>query len=295
MTIAGPRVYFAMSRDGAFIPSFARVSRRFGTPALAIALQALWSVLLVTTRKLRTIAELHRLHHSAVVGRGGRGAFCCPASRAARRSEALVEDAGARGIRHCLRRHRSEHRLGRPENRVTGLPADCRRSAGLLLVEAEEAARRRRAFRRPGSTAGAPEHARIVTINQTMHSKYAKAPGLFFVCLLLSLTSAVAQNPQFLPFSEAQPVLNAYSGALPAEVEASPRPRPGTSGSVTRTRKSAPAWSAGRRTLSPTFCVWASPTPRKSGSPTAYLERYGQRQVRRLHWPTSGPTISSKP
>lgn len=49
MTIAGPRVYFAMSRDGAFIPSFARISRRFGTPALAIGLQALWSVLLVTT------------------------------------------------------------------------------------------------------------------------------------------------------------------------------------------------------------------------------------------------------
>ena len=47
MTIAGPRVYFAMSRDGAFIPSFARVSPRFGTPALAIALQALWSVMLV--------------------------------------------------------------------------------------------------------------------------------------------------------------------------------------------------------------------------------------------------------
>jgi len=47
MTIAGPRVYFAMSRDGAFIPSFARISRRFGTPALAVALQALWSVLLV--------------------------------------------------------------------------------------------------------------------------------------------------------------------------------------------------------------------------------------------------------
>ncbi|HLI63812.1 MAG TPA: amino acid permease [Terriglobales bacterium] len=48
MTIAGPRVYFAMSRDGAFLPSFARTSKRFGTPALAIALQALWSVLLVT-------------------------------------------------------------------------------------------------------------------------------------------------------------------------------------------------------------------------------------------------------
>jgi APA family basic amino acid/polyamine antiporter len=47
MSIAGPRVYFAMARDGAFIPSFSRISRRFGTPALAIGLQALWSVLLV--------------------------------------------------------------------------------------------------------------------------------------------------------------------------------------------------------------------------------------------------------
>jgi len=49
MTIAGPRVYFAMSRDGAFIPSFARTSPKFGTPMLAIGLQALWSILLVMT------------------------------------------------------------------------------------------------------------------------------------------------------------------------------------------------------------------------------------------------------
>ena len=47
MSIAGPRVYFAMSRDGAFLPSFSRISRRFKTPALAIGLQALWSILLV--------------------------------------------------------------------------------------------------------------------------------------------------------------------------------------------------------------------------------------------------------
>jgi APA family basic amino acid/polyamine antiporter len=55
MTIAGPRVYFAMSRDGAFIPSFARVSPGFGTPALAIALQGLWSVLLVTAGSFEQI------------------------------------------------------------------------------------------------------------------------------------------------------------------------------------------------------------------------------------------------
>jgi APA family basic amino acid/polyamine antiporter len=47
MTIAGPRVYFAMARDGAFVRAFARTSPRFGTPALAIVLQALWSVVLV--------------------------------------------------------------------------------------------------------------------------------------------------------------------------------------------------------------------------------------------------------
>jgi len=49
-------------------------------------------------------------------------------------------------------------------------------------------------------------------------SKYANAPGLFFACIL-SLSSAMAQKPQFLPFSEAQPVLNAYSSTLPAELK----------------------------------------------------------------------------
>jgi len=47
MTIAGPRIYFAMARDGKFIPGFARTSARLGTPALAIALQAFWSIALV--------------------------------------------------------------------------------------------------------------------------------------------------------------------------------------------------------------------------------------------------------
>jgi hypothetical protein len=51
-----------------------------------------------------------------------------------------------------------------------------------------------------------------------MHSKYAKAPGLLFVCLLF-LSSAMAQSPQFLPFSEAQPILNTYSSTLPAELK----------------------------------------------------------------------------
>jgi APA family basic amino acid/polyamine antiporter len=47
MTTAGPRVYFAMARDGVFVPAAARVHPRYRTPAFAIIAQAIWSSLLV--------------------------------------------------------------------------------------------------------------------------------------------------------------------------------------------------------------------------------------------------------
>ena len=47
MTFAGPRVYYAMARDGLFFSSAARVHPKYETPAISIISQALWSGLLV--------------------------------------------------------------------------------------------------------------------------------------------------------------------------------------------------------------------------------------------------------
>lgn len=52
MVLAGPRVYFAMARDGAFLKSVARVHPRYRTPARAIWAQAAWSAVLVLSSTL---------------------------------------------------------------------------------------------------------------------------------------------------------------------------------------------------------------------------------------------------
>ncbi len=49
MTFAGPRVYYAMARDGLFLSFAARIHPRYKTPAAAIVAQAVWSGVLVLT------------------------------------------------------------------------------------------------------------------------------------------------------------------------------------------------------------------------------------------------------
>ena len=57
MTFAGPRVYFAMSRDGIFFRGAASVHPRYRTPAVAILAQAVWSSLLVLSATADALAN----------------------------------------------------------------------------------------------------------------------------------------------------------------------------------------------------------------------------------------------
>jgi APA family basic amino acid/polyamine antiporter len=51
-TFAGPRVYYAMAKDGVFLPAAARVHPRFKTPHVSIIAQAVWASVLIFTGSL---------------------------------------------------------------------------------------------------------------------------------------------------------------------------------------------------------------------------------------------------
>ena len=57
MVMAGPRVYYAMARDGQFPAMAARVDPRFRTPLVAIAAQGLWASVLVLSGRFDQLVE----------------------------------------------------------------------------------------------------------------------------------------------------------------------------------------------------------------------------------------------
>jgi APA family basic amino acid/polyamine antiporter len=56
-TFVGPRVYFAMARDGVFIPAAAHVHPKFTTPARSITAQAIWATVLILTGSLDALGN----------------------------------------------------------------------------------------------------------------------------------------------------------------------------------------------------------------------------------------------
>ena len=57
MVFAGPRVYYAMARDGQFLSAAAAVHPRFRTPAAAIVAQSAWSGVLVLSGTFRQLID----------------------------------------------------------------------------------------------------------------------------------------------------------------------------------------------------------------------------------------------
>jgi APA family basic amino acid/polyamine antiporter len=55
VTMIGPRIYYAMARDGAFFKGLTYIHPTFGTPTNAIILQAVWTCLLLLTNTWGTL------------------------------------------------------------------------------------------------------------------------------------------------------------------------------------------------------------------------------------------------
>jgi len=55
VTMLGPRIYYAMARDGVFFQGLARLHPTFGTPVSAILLQAAWACFLILTGTFGTL------------------------------------------------------------------------------------------------------------------------------------------------------------------------------------------------------------------------------------------------
>jgi APA family basic amino acid/polyamine antiporter len=55
VTMVGPRIYYAMARDGLFFKRLTRIHPTFGTPANAIILQAIWACFLILTGTFSTL------------------------------------------------------------------------------------------------------------------------------------------------------------------------------------------------------------------------------------------------
>jgi APA family basic amino acid/polyamine antiporter len=56
-TFAGPRVYYAMARDGLFFPAARRIHPTFRTPTAAIVAQAIWASILVLSGSAETLTN----------------------------------------------------------------------------------------------------------------------------------------------------------------------------------------------------------------------------------------------
>ena len=161
MVFAGPRVYYAMARDGMFFPAAARVHPRYRTPATSIVAQGMWRAARAAGQRQRP-HHLHRVldHRSSTAWRSRRCSSCASASRTPR---GPIPPGAIRCTRHFRggqRAHRRQRAVDRPggaahrrpaDGPVGGRPAHHRpRPAAVLGGSARRRRRARKVDRRTG-------------------------------------------------------------------------------------------------------------------------------------------------
>ena len=184
MTFAGPRVYYAMARDGLFFRGAARVHPKYQTPAASIVAQAVVERAARALRRRQRAHDLHGICGRAVRWYRGPLALRAPPARA--RCPAAIPRLGlsrrARDLRHRQPRDRPQRALGgsrRPDadRRAMG-PGRRRHShhragySALLLLQPATGVDRAPGFSRPkafqpGSQTAGQNHRMLCTLGDS--------------------------------------------------------------------------------------------------------------------------------
>ena len=123
MIIAGPRVYFAMARDGLFFRKAVEIHKVYGTPHNSIIAQSAWSILLVVSGSFGQLITYTGFSVVLFSGIAGVGAVR-PAAPSSGRA-AAVSCLGLPGDAWAFRARQRRHR---PQCGVEGTRADGRRA-----------------------------------------------------------------------------------------------------------------------------------------------------------------------
>ena len=109
--LTAPRLYYSMARDGVFFARLARVSERFGTPASAIVLLAVWSALLAASGTFEQLLTYVVFAGWIFYGLGAMSVFVI-ATEASRRAASVPHarlSGDAAAVRRVGRPSRLEH------------------------------------------------------------------------------------------------------------------------------------------------------------------------------------------
>jgi basic amino acid/polyamine antiporter, APA family len=107
--ISAPRVYYAVARDGVFLPTFEQVQSRFGTPAAAIAIQGAIGTILVGVSSFRQIIAYFIFVAVLFLGLTVAGLFVFRKRGQDPRSAILTPGYPATPVASCCPAHRETH------------------------------------------------------------------------------------------------------------------------------------------------------------------------------------------